>query len=228
MRHTKAPYVRDVYLGYLIQGARRTSKEGYPIIEPWMVAKKPPQDIVQWDKRSTVSEKARYAISFYCKDQYFSSLQCNPKKYIKEVQEYECVIGMDASPFDNMPPVVQKSQIYDNLAITYYYGRQGIPIIPNVRVGTDCTIDSLEAYPQDTLIAIGSNGFTRELFNRGIFREQIAIVIEIIKPSGIVVYGPVSQVVFSSAKEANIPIFQYDAFMSRRYKIGSEVKHERK
>lgn len=47
MKHTRAPYIRDVYLAYLIQGARRTQEEGYPIIEPWMVAKKPPVDIVQ-------------------------------------------------------------------------------------------------------------------------------------------------------------------------------------
>ncbi len=218
MKHTKAPYIRDVYLGYLIQGARRTSKEGYPIIEPWMVVEKPPTDIVQWDKRSTVKEKSQCAISFYCKDQYFSSLQCNPKRYTNEVKEYECVIGMDASPFDNMPPVVQKSQIYDNLAITYYYGRQGIPVIPNIRIGTECTIDSLDAYPRNTLIAIGSNGFTHELFNREIFREQVKIIVDTLHPTGIVVYGPVSDAIFSVAKEASIPVFKYEAFMTRRYK----------
>ncbi len=229
MKHTRAPYIRDVYLAYLIQGARRTQEEGYPIIEPWMVAKKPPVDIVQWDKRNTVKDKSQCAVSFYCKDQYFSSLQCNPKKYTKEVREYECVIGMDASPFDNMPSIVQKSQIFDNLAITYYYGRMGIPVIPNVRLGTDCTVNSLEAYPQNTLIAVGSNGFTHALSNRKIFREQIAIIVDKLSPKGIVVYGPASEIVFQAAENAGIPIFQYDAFMTRRYKERKRgANHERK
>lgn len=58
------------------------------------------------------------------------------------------VVGIDASPYDNMPLVVQKSQIYLNLAITYYFGRKGIKVIPNVRLGDDRTFTSLEAYPQ--------------------------------------------------------------------------------
>jgi hypothetical protein len=227
MKPTKAPYIRDVYLAYLIQGARRTQKEGYPIIEPWMVTKEPPRDIIQWDKRSSVKDKVNYAISFYCRDQYFSSLQCNPKKYIEEVKKYQCVVGLDASPFDNMPQVVQKSQIYDNLAITYYYGRQGIPVIPNVRVGSECTFDSLEAYPINTLIAIGSNGFTHELFNRSIFTEQVSIIIELLRPIGIVVYGPVSVSVFEAAKEKEIPIYQYDSFMAKRNKKKMEAEGEK-
>ena len=219
MKYSKAPYVRDVYLAYLIQGARRTAIEGYPVIEPWMVAKEPPKDIVQWDKRSTVKNKTDYAISFYCKDQYFSSLQCNPKKYTDEVQAYQCVIGMDASPFDNMPPVVQKSQIYDNLAITYYFGRQGIPVIPNVRIGTSCTLDSLDAYPEGTLIAIGSNGFTHELFNREVFEKQFSVVVEKLRPSGVLFYGPVSAVLGQIAEQKGILIYQYDSFMKKRYNI---------
>ncbi len=218
MKHTKAPYVRDVYLAYLIQGARRTHEDGYPIIEPWMVAENPPGDIVQWDKRNTVKDKSRCAVSFYCVDQYFSSLQCNPRKYVNEVRKYECVIGMDASPFDNMPLVVQKSQIFDNLAITYYYGRQGIPIIPNVRVGNDSTIASLVAYPQSTLIAIGTNGFIHEKCNRAIFQKQVEIIIDTLLPKGIVVYGPADGDVFALAEEADIPIYQYDSFMARRYR----------
>lgn len=37
-RYLTNPYVRDVFLSYLINGARRTIPDGYPIIEDWMVA----------------------------------------------------------------------------------------------------------------------------------------------------------------------------------------------
>jgi hypothetical protein len=37
------------------------------------------------------------------------------------MRQYKCVVGLDASPYDNMPLVVQKSQIFLNLGITYYY-----------------------------------------------------------------------------------------------------------
>ena len=47
---------------------------------------------------------------------------------------------------------------------------------------------------------------------------QVITNIDTLHPSGIVVYGPASDAIFSVAKEASIPVFQYDAFMTRRYK----------
>ena len=112
---------------------------------------------------------------------------------------YQCIIGMDASPYDNMPLVVQKSQIYLNLGITYYYGKQGIKVIPNVRIGTEDTLSSLAAYPHNHLIAIGTNGFTRSLNNRIIFKEQVEIIVKTLQPTGILVYGPASEYIFEEA-----------------------------
>ena len=118
---------------------------------------------------------------------------------------------MDASPYDNMPLAVQKSQIYTNLAITYFFGKQGIKVIPNVRLGNDETIGMLDAIPKNCLIAVGTNGFTWNLENRKIFRNQMKIVLDVIHPTGIVVYGPAYDYVFESAIIAGIPIYQYDS-----------------
>ena len=136
--------------------------------------------------------------------------------YTDKLRIYECVVGIDPSPYDNMPLVVQKSQIYNNLAITYYYGKQGLKIIPNVRLGNNDTISSLSAYPKGTLIAIGSHGFTRKLDNREIFRNQVTIVVEVLRPSGIIVYGPVSEYIFQAAIDKGIPIYQYDSYTMKQ------------
>ena len=37
VRKSKTPCIRDVYLAYLIEGARRTKSDEFPIIEEWMV-----------------------------------------------------------------------------------------------------------------------------------------------------------------------------------------------
>lgn len=123
---------------------------------------------------------------------------------------------MDASPYDNMPLAVQKSQIYTNLAITYFFGKQGIKVIPNVRLGNDETIGMLDAIPKNCLIAVGTNGFTWNLENRKIFRNQMKIVLDVIHPTGIVVYGPAYDYVFESAIIAGIPIYQYDSHTMKR------------
>ena len=206
-------YRRDVYLAYLIKDARRTKPDGFPIIEGWMVETKVPKYLVQWDKRNTVSDLENTGMSFYCVDPALTPILNHPDKYIEKLKSYQCVIGMDTSPYDNMPLVVQKSQIFLNLGITYYYGKQGIKIIPNVRIGTSDTLSSLAAYPHNHLIAIGTNGFTHSKTNRIIFRNQVTVIIKTLQPSGILVYGPASEYIFDEAIKSQIPIYQYDSYM---------------
>lgn len=105
-----------------------------------------------------------------------------------------------------------------NLGITYYYGSLGIKVIPNVRLGDNRTLSSLEAYPKHTLIAIGTNGFIKELNNRRIFEEQLCKVIEILEPSGICVYGPAMHEICWEAEFMGIPIYQYDSYTMKENK----------
>ena len=209
-------YRRDVYLAYLIEGARRTKPDGYPIIEGWMVEKDIPHNIVQWDKRHIANDPKHTGMSFYCIDPALTPILNHPDKYVEKLRQYQCVLGMDASPYDNMPLVVQKSQIFLNLGITYYYGKQGIKIVPNVRVGINDTLSSLEAYPCNHLISIGTNGFTHSKSNRIIFKDQVAKIINTLDPSGILVYGPASDYIFEEAIKRRIPIYQYDSYMMNR------------
>ena len=105
-----------------------------------------------------------------------------------------------------------KSQIGLNIGITYYFGTQGIKVIPNVRLGSDETLSSLEAYPKHTLISIGTNGFVKLTSNKKIFSKQIQIVVDTLEPKGICVYGPAPDVLFEYVREKGIPIYQYDSY----------------
>lgn len=212
IRKSKTPYIRDVYLAYLIDGARRTETDEFPIIEEWMVATEPPKEIIQWDRRCDVKDPSNTAICFYCCDPGFQPILGNPRRYAEKMKQYQCVVGLDASPFDNMPLVVQKSQIYLNLGITYYYGSLGIKVIPNVRLGDNRTLSSLEAYPKHTLIAIGAHGFTYRLDNRYKFIEQVQRIVDVLEPSGICVYGSAFDEIFGYARLKGIPIYQYDSY----------------
>lgn len=218
------PYVRDVFLSYLIKGARRTTLDGYPIIEEWMVATDIPREVYQWDCRYEVKDPSVTGMSFYCNDKGFTPILNNPHAYIDKLSEYACVIGMDASPYDNMPLVVQKSQIYTNFAITYFFGTQGLKVIPNVRIGNDDTVGMLDAMPRGCLIAVGTNGFTWRRDNREIFRKQMKIVTDVLRPSGVLVYGQAYEYVFQSTIEAGIPVYQYDSHTIKR---NAEVKSGR-
>ena len=218
LRKSKTPYIRDLYLAYLIDGANRTRTDEYPVLERWMVATDLPKEIIQRDRRQDVVDPSTTAMCFYCNDAGFIPILNNPKRYVEKLKQYQMVIGIDPSPYDNMPLVVQKSQIYLNIAITYYFATQGINIIPNIRIGDDRTLSCLEAFPKHTLIAIGTHGFTNRLDNRYIFAEQVMRVVDTLEPTGIIVYGPASDEIFSYARLKGIPIYQYDSYTMKENK----------
>lgn len=232
LRKSKSPYLRDVYLAYLIDGARRTEADGFPIIEEWMVATEPPKEIIQWDRRCDVEIPSKVGMSFYCNDVGFQPILNNPQAYTEKLRRYGLIIGVDASPYDNMPLWVQKSQIGLNLGITYYYGSKGIKIIPNVRLGDNRTLSSLEAYPHHTLIAIGTNGFIKRTDNRNIFAEQVQKIVDILEPTGICVYGPTPDEIFAYVRLKGIPIYQYDSYTmkenakDKKRKLSEDSKDE--
>lgn len=184
-----------------------------------MVPTEPPKAIIQWDKRFDAKEKKDLAICFYSNDYTFQSVLGNPMKYIDYLKEFSMVIGPDASPYDNMPLVVQKSQIFLNVAITYYWGLNGIKVIPNIRLGDGRTLSSLEAYPKNTLIAIGTNGFTKSVNNRCIFSNQVKTIVDALEPTGICVYGPTPNSIFEYARKKDIPIYQYNSYMMNRNRM---------
>lgn len=233
LRKTKTPYVRDVYLAYLIDGAERTETDGFAKIEDWMVATEPPKEIIQWDRRQDVVNFEDTGICFYCNDPGFQPILGNPKAYTSKLRKYGLVLGLDASPYWNMPLWTQKSQIGLNIGITYFYGSQGIRIIPNVRLGDDRTLSSLEAYPHHTLIAIGTNGFTHKLIVRRKFAEQMKVIVDTLNPSGICVYGPTPSEIFDYVRNKGIPIYQYDSYTMKEnekdktQKLSEETSDER-
>ena len=214
-----SPYQRNVFLAYLIDGARRTSEDGFPIIERFMVSDILPDEIAQWDQRCKVKIPEKTSMSFYCRDFTFTPVLNNPSKYIEALRIYQSIIGMDASPYDNMPPVVQMSQIYQNLALTYYYGRKGIPVIPNLRLGGKNAYRSLDAYPKSTLLAVGTNGFMKAKSNHSVFQKELSRSVNFLMPTGLLIYGPFPEWL-RQALPASLPISIYPSFiMKRRQKI---------
>lgn len=211
-------FKRDLFLANLTKGARLTKEDEYPIIEKWMVADKPPKSIIQYDRRSTLSSKKGHTLCFYCDDKYLNAAISKIDENIGEFLEYESIIGMDASPFDDMPLRVQQSQIFVNIACTYALGRKGKKIYPNVRLGDNRTISSLQAYPKGTLISIGTNGFVKDSKNKVIFAEQLKIVCDVLSPTGIIVYGPAPDDIFAYPKSLNIKIYRYESYIEKRWR----------
>ena len=76
---SKVPYLRDVYLAYLIDDAERTEGHGYPIIPREFCYGKVPGDVAQQNQHSQVKGRAHTAMSFYGKDEWFQPVLNDPQ-----------------------------------------------------------------------------------------------------------------------------------------------------
>lgn len=209
----------DSFDAYLVDRAHFSSHEEYPIIEERMIAKTIPVDIMPFSKAINYrGDLSNTFICTYSPDKTFERVRRNPQKYLSFFKRTAGLIGFDFSIHSDMPLIKQKSQIYDNLALTYYYGNHNIPVIPNVRSGIDeLTPEFLECIPKNSTIAIGTHGFmkeTREKYEWYCFLEQ---VINDLHPKNIIVYGTLTSRIFDDFKKCT-NIICYSSWISERWR----------
>lgn len=214
----KKKEIKDTFQAYLVEGANFTEEDEYPIIEMEMVSKEKPIKIIPFNKYKEEKNISECYICFYAPDETFERIRRNPKKYTSLFKRCNGIIGFDFSVHVDMPLIKQKSQMNDNLSLTYYYGRKGIKIIPNIRFGTEETCDEfLSAMPHNTLIAIGTHGFIQLKSQKYNWFRELNKIIDVLNPSGIIVYGFLEGKIFDSIKK-RVPIYCYEPWIRKRRK----------
>lgn len=216
--------VEDSFQAFLVDGAIFTENEEYPILEDWMVPNNPPKRIMPFDKALNYrGDLSDVYVCLYARDCTFERVRRNPKKYLNFFRRCAGIIGFDFSIHSDMPVVKQKSQMNDNLSLSYYYGRQGIKVIPNIRYGIDELADEfLSAIPKHTLIAIGTHGFIKEISQKAEWYCFLDKIIDELKPAGIIVYGKLSGHIFDEFED-KCKLYYYEPWIySNRKRKGGE------
>ena len=196
--------VPDSFQAFLIEGAELTSKEQYSKLRSDMIATSPPKKILPFNKAITYQgDLSDTFICTFSPDATFERIRRNPRKYVKFFKRTAGLIGFDFSIHTDMPLIKQKQQINDNLSLTYFYGNQGIGVIPNIRCGVDELLpEFLEAIPKHCIIAVGTHGFCKEISEKCEWRCFLERIIKELEPSTIVVYGSLNGKIFDDIKES--------------------------
>ncbi len=216
--------VEDSFKAFLVEGAEFTDGEEYPIIPSQYVAKDLPKKIMHFSKAITYKgDLSDTFICFFSPDKTFERVRRNPKRYLPFFKRTAGIIGFDYSIHSDMPIIMQKAQMYDNLSLTFFYGKEGIPVIPNLRCGIDeLQSEFFSSIPRNGIVAVGTHGFIKtkhEQYEWYCFLER---VIAELKPSNIVVYGTLNGELFNEIKQQT-SIVCYDAWNDLRRKEMSNV-----
>lgn len=209
--------ITDSFQAFLVDEANFTKNEEYPLIEKWMIPEIPPKKIITFNEALAYKgDLSETYICFYAQDQSFERVRRNPKRYVDFFKKSAGIIGFDFSIHTDMPIIKQKAQMNDNLCLTYYYGRQGIKVIPNIRCGVyDLLPEFLNSIPKHSLIAVGTYGFIKETYKKYEWYCFLKKVINELEPSGIIVYGTLSSKIFDEFKQRT-NFYYYDSWSTRR------------
>ena len=218
--------VEDSFRAFLVRGADFTHKEEYPIIPSRMISKVPPKRIMPFSKAITFQgDLTDTFICSFSPDKTFERIRRCPRKYVRFLKRTAGLIGFDFSIHSDMPIVLQKAQMYDNLSLTYFFGANGIPIIPNLRCGDDELLpEFLEAIPKRTIVAVGTHGFCKETREKSEWYCFLKTIINTLEPSCIIVYGPLNGKMFDELKEKTQFVF-FDPWITQRYKEEKKNVH---
>lgn len=218
-------FVKDEFGAFLVKNAKFTKgEEEYPIIDEGIVSKEIPKKIITFKESLKIHDLDKCKecfVCFYEPDEDFLRVKRNPKRYAKYLSKFAGVIGLDLSVHTDQQRVKQKEQMNGNLELTFYIGHNDSKIIPNIRPGSeDLETEYFEAFPRGTLVAIGTHGFIKTKYEKCEWYLLLNRIINVLHPSGIIVYGTLNGQIFDEIKE-KVPIYTYDTWAERRIK---EVK----
>jgi hypothetical protein len=141
------------------------------------------------------------------------------------IQSYGGAIAPDFSVYREMPIWQQMYNISRSRTIGYWWSRNGITVVPNVRWGDARTYDfCFDGLPHDSVVAVGTHGCVKHKDDKRYFMDGFLKMLEVIKPKAILVYGSASDKIILPLFVCNVEIIRFDSDFSRsRLKIKGVV-----
>ena len=199
---------KDVFNAFLVMLADYCGIFEFPRIYPVYEV---PNKLIAFSKSISCKDYNQW-VHFYEDDYLFERIWRNPKKYLKLLKKYNGVILPDFSLYRDMPFVMQLWNIYRSRAIGCWLQSNGIKVIPNIRFGDKrtyrCTCDGIS---KRCVISVGTYGTLKGKQDRKVFSKGLDVIIRILQPIAIVVYGSAPAAMFDKYVDSGIQIIQFDS-----------------
>lgn len=204
--------IDDGYSSFLVEGATFVGK--YQIPELMRQETSVPKELIPFDKRKKYDGKD-IAIDFYMHDKTFRQVISHADRYVNDLKQFRAVITPDCSLYQDMPLCLQITNTYLNRAVGFFFQKQGIAVIPNVRWGDERSYEfCFLGVPKNGMVAISTHGCIRSNENKEYFRKGLKAMIAEIRPQIVLVHGDMPDSVFSSFSE-QAQFVHYESYISK-------------
>lgn len=199
---------REIYKPFLVEGARFCWE--FDIPECPCTAKDVPPYLIRY---TDLQEGSVYAgfVHFYIYDYKFESVWNHPHAALKKFKRCGGIITPDFSTYQDMPAALKIYNTYRMRALGYWLGKNGVQVINNVRWGTPETYKyCFLGIPQNTIVSVSTVGCLGDKHDEDRFTEGLAVMVETLKPSHILMHGKRGRNFFDKYIERGIPVTFYD------------------
>lgn len=199
---------RRIYKVEMVEGAKFCFP--FDIPECPCTAKSIPKYLIYYTEIPSDSNCAGF-VHFYMDDYKFESVWNHPESSLKKLQRCGGVITPDFSTYQDMPAALKIYNTYRMRAVGYWLGKNGIQVINNIRWGTPETYKyCFLGIPQNSIVCVSTVGCLGSKNDDERFTEGLAVMIETLKPSHILMYGKKGRNFFDKYIERGIPVTFYD------------------
>ena len=183
-----------------------------------------PTNLISYDDakhihKTRIKENSEYHVDafihFYIDDQKFdgkrSSIWLYPEKALDIIQHFAGIITPDFSTYLDFPAPIKNYNIYRMLSFGRWISQFGIPVINNVRWGTEETWEyCFDGIPYNSIVAIGTvaSGINK-IKNRTVFENGLFQMVKLLKPHTIIVYGSSNYTCFEKLQEIGITLITF-------------------
>lgn len=229
---------KDIWNAFMCEGADfHLSKHDIPFCPT--TATKLPTKIILWDEAKHIYKNALAGndkeffcdayVCFYFDDYKFDGTRGiwhDSALVLKVLRHFAGAITPDFSTYQDFPEPIKIYNTYRMRVYGYWMGKNGIPVINNVRRGTKETWDYCwDGIPRNSVVAIGTvGGNPWKLVDRNRFEAGLYEMARVLQPHTIIVYGSANYPCFDKLRELGINIIGYpshtaSAFEKRRRTI---------
>lgn len=222
---------KDIWNAYMCQDAFYDS---YDIPFCPTTATRLPEKIITWveakdiyRKNITKRNKNFYVNAFVCwyiddyKFNLYRGIWHDSKFALKVLSHFAGAITPDFSTYQDFPEAIKIYNTYRMRAFGYWLGKNGIPIINNVRWGTPESYRyCFSGIPANSIISIGTcGGSPYKLIDRKRFEDGLDALVKILTPHTIIVYGSANYPCFQKLISKGINVFSYPSRKSQVFKL---------
>jgi len=199
---------KDVFNAFLVKFACFAGFFEFPVIKSTYEI---PNRLISFSK-CIASKNYDAWVHFYEDDYLFERLWRNPQRYLDILKRYNGVILPDFSVYRDMPLIMQLWNIYRSRAIGFWLQINGIKVIPNIRYGDRRTYKiCCDGIGKHCIIAVGSHGNMKQKEDRRVFLLGFDVIVNILQPSVIIIYGTAPKKYFQKYIDSGIQIVRFES-----------------